>query len=184
MAIQYRGTTGRKTTHDNAGDAAQTKRHWCFCCWLATLLGAALLLGLLLYFLEDLLAGLMRLGTPQFGAQPMAVTVQEGSEFLEMCVRDFGCEDGDRVRLKLNGRVVFEREILREAVCLSRLPVFEGDNQIQLTALNGTGGRGSCPNNVNTGEVTVIANGEQTEMWEQASGATAVAKLQVSVERK
>ena len=181
MPIQYRGTTGEKASLVGGESTAKTT-HWCFCCWLAILLGATLLVGLFLYFLEGLLSGLWSLATPQFGAQPMAVTVPEDSKFVDICVRDFGCEDGDRVRLELNENVVFEGELLREAACVRQIPVLEGANQVSLTALNGTGGRGSCPNNVNTGAVTIIANQQQTEMWEQAPGDTAVTTVQVSLE--
>ena len=131
MRILYRGATGEEASQVGAESTAKAA-HWCFCCWLAILRGGSLLLGLFLDFLEGLLSGFWSLATPQFGTQPMAVTVPEDSAFVDTCVRDFGCEDGDRVRLELDENVVFEGELLREAACVRQIPVLEGANQVSL----------------------------------------------------
>ena len=69
---------------------------------------------------------------------------------LQICVRDYSAEDGDILRLSVNGVVVIERELFFAEFC-QPITFREGQNTITATALNdGT-------NPPNSGEVTVSA---------------------------
>ena len=104
------------------------------------------------------------------------------SREVQICVRDYSCEDGDEIRVTVNGDIVFEGELFTRPQCRD-VAVREGDNPIEMLALNGTGGKGNCPNDVNTGEITVTSpGGNQTlQRWRHSGGAGSTANLVVTI---
>ena len=98
---------------------------------------------------------------------------------IQICVRDHACEDGDIVRVSLNGTRLFERELFNTSYCVSA-PVLVGTNSIELFAVNGTGYKGdTCSHaDVNTGEISI--NGG-TQRWEHSGGRGSRANLTVNI---
>ena len=101
---------------------------------------------------------------------------------VRICVRDNACEDGDRVRVSVNGSVVFSGEIFNAARCVN-VPVRQGTNSISMQALNGTGFKGSCSHaDVNTGEIQIFGNNNvQRQQWSHRGGAGSEAHLVVNI---
>ena len=101
---------------------------------------------------------------------------------VRICVRDNACEDGDRVRVSVNGSVVFSGEIFNAARCVN-VPVRQGTNSISMRALNGTGFKGSCSHaDVNTGEIQIFGNNNvQRQRWSHRGGAGSQANLVVNI---
>ena len=58
-------------------------------------------------------------------------------------MRDHECEDGDEVRVSVNGGRVFSGEIDNDWDC-GDVPVREGNNRTELFAVNGSGHKGNC----------------------------------------
>ena len=78
-----------------------------------------------------------------------------GRRYVVVCVRDTQCEDGDILRITLNGQGVAETEIFNAPRCF-QVPVSSGTNYLGVLAVNGTGFKGQCSfSDRNTGEVTV-----------------------------
>ena len=78
-----------------------------------------------------------------------------GSPQVDICVRDYECEDGDAVAVFVNGFMTFETEIFNAPNC-KRAVLQSGNNTLKLIALNGTGFKGACNfGDVNTGELTI-----------------------------
>ena len=105
------------------------------------------------------------------------------SREVQICVRDHECEDGDEVRVTVNGEIVFEGELFNRQQCRD-VAVREGDNPIEMLALNGTGFKGACSHqDVNTGEITVTSpGGNQTlQSWRHRGGAGSTANLVVTI---
>ena len=97
---------------------------------------------------------------------------------VQICVRDYACEDGDIVRVSLNGTRLFERELFNTSYCVSA-PVLVGTNSIELFAVNGTGYKGPCSYaDANTGEISI--NGG-TQRWEHSGGRGSRANLTVNI---
>lgn len=153
----------------------------CVCCYL---MAAILLVFATFYFLDQVLSWFHGMRIPAFSGQQIAVVVPSDDRTIEVCVRDFACVDGDEIELELNADSVFRGELFREAICEEKLSVNEGSNPIVMTALNGSGGKGGCPNNINTGEVKIISPNQQehTYAWRQLAGETASATIEVSIE--
>ena len=62
---------------------------------------------------------------------------------LEICVRDHECEDGDEISVDVEGRTVFSGEIVNDWDCQT-IEVRGGERYVvELTALNGTGYKGT-----------------------------------------
>ena len=97
---------------------------------------------------------------------------------VDVCVRDYSCEDGDLARITVNNRDVFaEVELFNDWNCRT-VAVDEGANRIAFHALNGSGNK--CGNNCsfsctpgapapnrNTGELRIIGRGgdANTQRW-------------------
>ena len=97
---------------------------------------------------------------------------------IEMCVRDYDCEDGDKVRVTVNRVTVFEGELRTAEQCVN-VPVNTGENTVNVLALNGTGGKGSCSQaNLNTGEIKIHG---QKQVWQhpQEEGSSANISLTI-----
>ena len=120
-----------------------------------------------------------------FSSQPLQdfnVTVSSAHQEVRVCVRDHECEDGDRVRVSVNGGNVFSGEIDNDWAC-EVVPVREGKNRVELFASNGTGRKGNCSYaDVNTGEIHVEGKNGETQSWRHRGGAGSSASIIVNVE--
>ena len=158
------------------------KHKRCWCCWLIFPL-VILFLGFLgFYFLEAMTRFVYDKFTTNFGSESFLVNVPTNDRTVDICVRDYGCEDGDRVRLFLNSQQVFSGEIYWEKRCVSR-EVNVGAHIVKLYAINGTGGKGSCPNNINTGEVEIGKLNWKSQSWALEPGTEGSATLQVNIQQ-
>ena len=140
-----------------------------------------------------------------FGDKELHIVVPNDRPYVDVCVRDFGCEDGDKARLTFNSEIIFNGELYNAPICKKDIPVKEKVNTVKLYAINGTGGKGYCPNNINTGQVFInsckdcfsqsggIINWAQTtwgddkiyavnELWSQLAGEENTATLNVEFE--
>ena len=98
---------------------------------------------------------------------------------VQICVRDHQCEDGDAIRVTVNGNVEFSGELFNEPSCFD-VPVQEGENSVEMLALNGTGYKGDCLHtNENTGEIQINAGTKQS--WSHRDGAGSTANLNVTI---
>ena len=113
------------------------------------------------------------------------------SQQVEICVRDWSCEDGDEVRVSVNGAQVLQTELFNAPRCVSA-PVRQGANTISLFAINGSAYKcgGGCSSScrpgdptgvpdLNSGEIRI--NGAATQRWEHAGGAGSTANLNVTI---
>ena len=71
------------------------------------------------------------------------VRLQPGQLRIYLTVRDYGCVDGDEIRVWVNGRIVFSGELSAEPESVI-VSVNEGLNPVEVLALNGTGFKGTC----------------------------------------
>lgn len=109
-------------------------------------------------------------------------TVPADDRSVQVCIRDHECEDGDRVRVTVNGRTIFNGEIVNQSVCES-VPVSAGNNRIELHATNGSGNKGPCDyRDANSGQITVTARGSQRQTWKHRGGSGSSARIVVTVE--
>ena len=101
---------------------------------------------------------------------------------LRVCVRDHECEDGDQVRVSVNGGVVFSGEIDNDWQCRD-VAVREGVNTVEMFAINGTGFKGACSYaDANTGEIRITGGQNvETQSWSHRGGAGSTANLNVTV---
>ena len=120
-----------------------------------------------------------------FGAQPIRdfrILVPSTPYLVEVCVRDHECEDGDRVRVSVNGSELLNVEILNEWKCRF-VPLREGQHDIELYAVNGTGYKGTCSHrDENTGELRVTGSDSRTQSWRHRGGAGSSANIVVKVD--
>lgn len=102
---------------------------------------------------------------------------------IQVCVRDHSCEDGDEVRVSVNGSVVYEGEIFSGWSCRTA-SVRRGDNLVDMLALNEWGHERNCArNDVNTGEIRISARGgaSNSQSWRNSGGTGSRATLTVNV---
>ena len=121
-----------------------------------------------------------------FSDQPLQdfnIAIDGDSAELKICVRDHECEDGDKVRISMDGSRVFSGEIDNDWDC-SEYSVQAGrDYAIELFAINGTGNKGSCSHaNVNTGEIRIQGANSQTQSWQHRGGAGSRAQIKVKTQ--
>ena len=120
----------------------------------------------------------------QFGDRPLQdfnIAIDSNSPRLEICVRDHKCEDGDRVRVTINGDIIFNNEIFNSWDC-SQLDVQKGQKYtVELYAVNGTGFKGMCNYiNLNTGEIKIQGINSQTQSWQHRGGTGSKAQIIVN----
>ncbi len=113
---------------------------------------------------------------------PMKIKGTTGS--LKVCVRDHECEDGDKIRVDVDGRSIFSGEIDNDWDCYT-LDVWAGESYaVELTALNGTGYKGDCSyRDENTGEIRVTGENTETQVWRHRGGAGSKARIIVETAR-
>ena len=113
---------------------------------------------------------------------PMRINGTTGT--LKICVRDHECEDGDKIRVEVDGRRIFSGEIDNDWDCHT-LNVWAGESYaVELTALNGTGYKGDCSyRDENTGEIRVTGENTETQVWRHRGGAGSKARIIVETAR-
>ena len=95
----------------------------------------------------------------------------------EVCVRDHAAEDGDQVRVSINGNVAFSGEIFNRWQCRV-VPVRSGQNQIGFLALN----EGSS--SPNTGSLRITGRGDdagEVQEWRHDANTGSDARLLVTI---
>ena len=96
-------------------------------------------------------------------------------------MRDHECEDGDQVRVSVNGSAPLGGEIFNEWNCRS-ISLREGRHDMELYAVNGTGYKGNCSHiDGNTGELRVTGEDSQTQSWRHRGGKGSKANIEVTV---
>ena len=110
--------------------------------------------------------------------------IRSSTGSLKVCVRDHECEDGDKIRVDVDGRSIFSGEIDNDWDCYT-LTVWSGESYaVELTALNGTGYKGDCSHgNVNTGEIRITGENTETQVWRHRGGAGSKARIIVETVR-
>ena len=117
----------------------------------------------------------------QFTNQPLQdfnIGIDGNSSELEICVRDYECEDGDKIRVTVDGDRIFEGEIDNGWDC-RRLDVRAGGRYpVELYAINGTGHKGNCSHrDENTGQIMVRGADTQTQSWRHRGGGGSSARI-------
>ena len=124
-------------------------------------------------------------GSESFTPQPLRefrISIPTSPYEVEVCVRDHECEDGDRVRVSVNGIELISDEIVNAWMCRS-VTLLEGRHDIELFAINGTGYKGEDCNHAdtNTGEIRVTGEDSQTQSWRHRGGAGSSAGIELVV---
>ena len=116
--------------------------------------------------------------------QNFSMKIKGSTGSLKICVRDHECEDGDRIRVEVDGRRIFSGEIDNDWDCYT-LNVWAGESYaVELTALNGTGYKGDCSyRDENTGEIRVTGENTETQVWRHRGGAGSKARIIVETVR-
>ena len=79
--------------------------------------------------------------TPEFKGNKDFGEIRTKSEYMDIMAADFGAEDGDRVRVLINGTVVIQEFTLTNMYRPLRIRLMEGFNNIEFEAMNqGTSG--------------------------------------------
>jgi len=114
--------------------------------------------------------------------QDFHITVPSSAPNVRVCVRDHECEDGDSIRVSVNGKGVFNGELYNRWDCRD-VRVRSGRNSITLYAVNGTGYKGNCSHaDTNTGQIRVTGKNSETQSWQHRGGAGSKANIVVDVE--
>ncbi len=126
----------------------------------------------------DLSLGKCLVVTGDQGIRDFPMKIKGATGSLKICVRDHECEDGDKIRVDVEGRTIFSGEIVNEWDCQT-LNVRGGESYVvELTALNGTGYKGNCSYiDENTGEIRVTGENTETQVWRHRGGAGSKARL-------
>jgi hypothetical protein len=109
---------------------------------------------------------------------------------IRVCVRDHECEDGDILRVSVDGRS-WQEELYNENSCRT-YTMRPGRHSIDIYAVNGTGHKGSCSyKDANTGEITVTsyryggsglsADKAATQTWQLRGGAGSSSTINIVV---
>ena len=108
------------------------------------------------------------------------INVPENEQEIRICVRDHSCEDGDRIRLLINGGEVYIGEIYNEPSCVI-VPVHSEENSLQLYAINGTGGKGNdCSYEpINTGQIIIQGINWESAKWGLSPGSSNFSKVNI-----
>ena len=113
--------------------------------------------------------------------QDFNLRISGDSADLQICVRDHECEDGDRISVTVDGRMVFSGEIDNDWSC-NVIDVRAGQRySVELQAINGTGRKGNCSYaDANTGEIRVEGENVETQSWRHRGGAGSSAEIIVT----
>ena len=101
---------------------------------------------------------------------------------VDICVQDNACEDGDRVRISVNGSALFTTDLFADRWVCETVAVNEGQNLLEAYIVNGTGYKGRCSHaNSNTGAVEVRAGNVASTSWRLPAEYLTSASLNVTV---
>jgi hypothetical protein len=104
--------------------------------------------------------------TPYKGNMDLG-TIRTKSPYIILHARDFGAQDGDRVKITLNDRTLFSEIILRSDTQPIVITLSEGFNDLRIEALNqGTSGPNTGEFNVFDKDLDKLAGGE----WNLVTG--------------
>jgi len=93
--------------------------------------------------------------------------VRSKSKFVQVMARDFGAEDGDRIKVMVNDRVVVDEIMLDNSFKGIQITLDEGFNKIDFEALNqGTSGPNTAEFRVYDDQQKVISSNQ----WNLATG--------------
>jgi len=93
--------------------------------------------------------------------------VRTKSKFMQVMARDFGAEDGDRVKILVNDKVVVDEIYLSNSFKGIQLTLDEGFNKIDFEALNqGTSGPNTAEFRVYDDKENMVSNNQ----WNLATG--------------
>ena len=110
-------------------------------------------------------------------AQNFGFLTTRSDRTLNVCVRDYECEDGDRVSVDFGNAqqrtIVFSnQELFNAPACRAVAVPSSGIYSFSLYANNGTGFKGRCDfSDSNTGEVTISGATTATARWQLRGGA-------------
>lgn len=117
-------------------------------------------------------------GPPGGGIGDVSTTIPSNCPVeAEICVRDHGQEDGDRVTVSVNGAVAFSGGILNRWQCRV-VPVRSGSNRVIFRALN----EGSV--SPNTGSLRITGRGDnagRVQQWSHDANAGSTSSLLVTI---
>ena len=105
----------------------------------------------------------------------------QGQRYVNVCMRDNECEDGDILSITLNGKEIARSELFNAGRCFD-VPVNSGISYLGVYAVNGTGHKGQCSfADRNTGEVTVTgATGSgKTQLYSVRGGQGSYGSLTI-----
>src|SRR5262245_36130869 len=109
--------------------------------------------------------------------QNFGVITASANRTIRTCVRDYECQDGDRVSVEFDdnrgvNQVIFsDQELTNAAVCRDVSVPHSGMWAFKLLALNGTGFKGNCDfSDINTGELTISGTTANVR-WSVRGGA-------------
>lgn len=93
--------------------------------------------------------------------------IRTKSPYLVLAARDFGAEDGDRVKVTLNKKVIMSDVTLTNSGQGIMITLFEGFNDLRFEALNqGTSGPNTGQFSISDNKEEILAGGE----WNLATG--------------
>lgn len=106
---------------------------------------------------------------------------------MQICIRDYECEDGDILSVTLNGNEIMNEELFNEPSC-GYFEFNKGNNVIDILAVNGTGYKGNCSyRDANSGEISISplsSKGKpintQIQTWQIRSGKGSMSKILVN----
>ena len=99
-----------------------------------------------------------------------------------MCAERDACEDGDRVRISVNGSDLYTTDLFVDRWVCKTVAVMEGENLLEADIINGTGSIGLCSYaNVNTGAIEVRAGNTASSRWRLPAGYLSSASLNVTI---
>lgn len=114
--------------------------------------------------------------------QNFHISVSSSDREIQVCVRDHECEDGDKIKVSVNGNTVFRGEIDNNWECNS-VDVSKGKNTIKLYAINGSGNKGSCSYaDANTGEIKIKGSNTQSQQWKHRGGKGSSADIVIDID--
>jgi len=93
--------------------------------------------------------------------------IRTKSKFMQVMARDFGAEDGDRIKIMVNGKTVVDEIYLSNSFKGIQLTLDEGFNKLDFEALNqGTSGPNTAEFRIYDDKETLVTNNQ----WNLATG--------------
>ena len=134
------------------------------------------------FFQQQIMTGWRPHGADNSPLQDFNIAVCNSSDMAEICVWDYACEDGDEIKVEFNRRRIFSGELFTRQYCESVSVNAGRSYPLELTALNETGGKGGCPNQVNTGAMSISSATSETQQWRHRGKTGSKIKVNVSLD--